>query len=186
MSWANVLTFGRIALTPLFVYLMYAGEARPSSAAVPVLAIAVFAAAALSDSLDGYLARRQGRISALGQFLDPLADKLLVGAALVTLVALREFPVWAAAVIFAREIVVSVLRSAALRRGRSMPASLSGKIKTAMQIPMVMLWLLPRAGAVRAAQDAAVYLAVGLTLLSGARYLARARALLRREDAPTG
>lgn len=185
MNWANLVTFGRIALIPVFVYFMYAGETQDGEAATrigPWVAIVVFAVAAGSDSLDGYLARRQERITLLGQFLDPLADKLLVGAALVTLVMLREFPAWAAVVIAVREVAVSLLRSAALRRGRSFPASLFGKMKTATQIPTVMLWLFPRAGAVARLQDFAVLVAVALTVVSGVQYFARARTLLAPGD----
>lgn len=185
MNWANVVTFGRIALIPVFVYLMYAGEGRGEETATkvgPWVAIAVFAVAAASDKLDGYLARRYERVTALGQFLDPLADKLLVGAALVTLVMLRDFPAWAAIVIALREIAVSLLRSAALRRGRAMPASIFGKIKTATQIPTVMLWLFPRTGLLARIQDVAVVAAVALTLISGAQYFGRARSLLAPRD----
>lgn len=190
MNWANLVTLGRMALIPVFVWVMYASEVRDGEAATrvgPWMAIVVFAVAAVSDSLDGYLARRHERITPFGQFLDPLADKLLVGAALITLVVLREFPAWAAAVIVVREIAVSLLRSAALRRGRSMPASTAGKLKTATQIPTVMLWLLPRSGWVAPVQDAAVIFAVVMTVVSGAQYFARAKSLLApRDDAIAG
>lgn len=185
MNWANLVTFGRIALIPVFVYFMYAeqsGGPETATTVGPWVAIVVFTVAAASDSLDGYLARRHERITPLGQFLDPLADKLLVGAALVTLVMLREFPAWAAIVIAVREIAVSLLRSGALRRGRGMPASLFGKLKTATQIPTVILWLFPRSGWVGRAQDAAVILAVALTVVSGIQYFARAKALLTPLD----
>lgn len=189
MNWANAVTFGRIALVPLFLYLMYMqgrGDAGEAATTVgPWLAIAVFTVASLSDSLDGYLARRHKRVTKLGTFMDPLADKLLVGAALVTLVAFRGFPAWAAVVIAVREIAVSLLRSAALRRGRSMPASTFGKAKTATQLPMVLVWLLPRAGWVAHLQDAAVVAAVALTVISGAQYFSRAGELLAPRNEPT-
>ncbi|MGH2812252.1 MAG: CDP-diacylglycerol--glycerol-3-phosphate 3-phosphatidyltransferase, partial [Actinomycetota bacterium] len=181
MSWATAVTITRIALVPVFVYFMYAGVVYgqdPATRLAPVVALAVFAVAALTDSLDGYLARRYERVTRLGQFLDPLADKLLVGAALFVLVALRDFPLWAAAVIVVREVAVSLLRVAALRRGRSLPASALGKIKTALQIPTVFVWLLPRADSLRLVQDVAVWVAVALTVLSGLQYFARAGTLL--------
>lgn len=187
MTWATAVTILRIALIPLFVVFMFRDGGDPADPATSVgsyLAFIVFAVAALSDSLDGYLARRHGAITPLGQFLDPLADKLLVGAALVTLVILREFPAWAAAVIAIREIAVSALRSLAIRRGRSVPASALGKAKTMVQIPTVLLWLLPRDGSLVLVQDAAVWIAVALTLISGAQYFRRAGDLLaKREDA---
>ncbi|MBW3588348.1 MAG: CDP-diacylglycerol--glycerol-3-phosphate 3-phosphatidyltransferase [Actinobacteria bacterium] len=186
MSWANFVTMVRILLIPVFVVLMFvAGPSLPEEPAVHAasyFAFIVFSVAAMSDSLDGYLARRFNRVTRLGQFLDPLADKLLIGAALVTLVMLRGFPAWAAIVIVTREVAVSVLRSMALRRGRDLPASRTGKIKTALQIPTVMLWLLPRAGWISIAQDLSVIVAVILTLLSGIQYFMRTRELLRPRD----
>lgn len=187
MNWANVVTFGRIALVPVFVALMYADSrgastGQGSTHAAPWLAIAVFVVASLTDSLDGYLARRNKQVTRLGTFMDPLADKLLVGAALVVLVTLRGFPLWAALIIAVREVAVSLLRSAALRRGRSMPASRFGKAKTAIQLPMVVAWLLPRAGPgwawMAVVQDVAVVAAVAFTILSGAQYFLKTRELL--------
>jgi CDP-diacylglycerol---glycerol-3-phosphate 3-phosphatidyltransferase len=191
MNWANVVTFARIALVPVFVYLMYADAADGGTPDGPGtwlwVAIVIFVVASLTDSLDGYLARRSNRITKLGIFLDPLADKLLVGAALVVLVDLRSFPLWAAVVIVAREIVISLLRSAALRRGRSMPASKFGKLKTATQLPMVVAWVLPRSGWIAVTQDVLLVVAVAFTILSGAQYLLRVGELLApRSDIPAG
>lgn len=193
MNWANVVTFGRIALVPVFVYLMFA-DARGrgdlgagATLLAPGLAIVVFVVASLTDSLDGYLARKNNRVTRLGIFMDPLADKLLVGAALAVLVALRGFPYWAAVVIVVREVAISLLRSAALRRGRSMPASAFGKLKTATQLPMVVAWLLPREGWVVPLQDGLAVIAVLFTILSGMQYLSKAGELLApRRDQPAG
>jgi CDP-diacylglycerol---glycerol-3-phosphate 3-phosphatidyltransferase len=185
MNWANFVTAIRIMLAPVFVYFMYAGGGRgfdSASKAGSVIAFVVFAVAAASDSLDGFLARRHNMVTRLGQFLDPAADKLLVGAALVTLVALRGFPLWAAVVIAFREVAVSLLRSLAMRRGGSLPASPSGKLKTAAQIPTVMLWLLARRGWVATVQDVSVYLAVAVTVASGIQYFARVRSILGPRD----
>jgi CDP-diacylglycerol--glycerol-3-phosphate 3-phosphatidyltransferase len=185
MNWANAVTLGRIALVPVFVALMYADSRGPTAGpahAAPLLAFVVFIVASLTDSLDGYLARRNNQVTRLGIFLDPLADKLLVGAALVVLVAYRHFPLWAALIIAVRELAVSLLRSAALRRGRSMPASKFGKAKTAIQLPMVVAWLLPRSapglGWITVVQDVMVVVAVVFTILSGAQYFLRTRELL--------
>jgi CDP-diacylglycerol--glycerol-3-phosphate 3-phosphatidyltransferase len=185
MSWATAVTITRIALAPVFVYFMYAGVADgedPATRIAPAVALVVFVVAAVTDSLDGYLARRYERVTRLGQFLDPLADKLLVGAALFVLVALRDFPLWAGAVIVAREVAVSLLRVFALRRGESLPASTLGKTKTAFQIPTVFVWLLPRSGSLRLVQDVAVWVAVALTLASGLQYFLRAATLLSRHE----
>lgn len=188
MTPANLVTSARIALIPLFVAFMYSDGARslPGSVNGPGtwLAFVVFVLAATTDSLDGYLARRYNDVTRLGQFLDPLADKLLIGAGLFTLVVFRGFPIWAAIVIVTREVAVSVVRSVGARRGKAMPASLPGKIKTAIQIPMVLVWLLPRVGAIRPVQDVFVYAAVILTILSGILFLKRSRSLLVDESAP--
>lgn len=133
-------------------------------------AMVVFGIAAATDSLDGYLARRRGQITRLGQFLDPLADKLLVGAAIVTLWIFRSFPLWAAVAILGREAIVSAARAWGLRKGRSMPATLPGKIKTALQVPMVIAWLLPRISIVGIVQDTLMIAVVAMTLISGAMF----------------
>lgn len=138
MNLPNAITVGRVALIPLFLALAY-GRSR----ATAVGALAVFLVASLSDSLDGYLARRHGTISRMGQFLDPTADKLLVGAALVALVDRRGFPLWIALVLALRELGVQILRTSIVRRGGTLPASAVAKMKTAVQIAMVSWWLLP-------------------------------------------
>ncbi|MEA2499289.1 MAG: CDP-diacylglycerol---glycerol-3-phosphate 3-phosphatidyltransferase, partial [Actinomycetota bacterium] len=138
MNLPNAITISRIALVPVFLVLAY----RDSTEAA-VAAFAVFLIASLSDSLDGYLARKNNTISRLGQFLDPLADKLLVGAALVVLVDTRDFPLWAALVIGFREVAVQILRTSIVSGGGTLPASKVAKAKTVVQISMVCWWLLP-------------------------------------------
>ena len=134
MNLPNAITVGRIVLIPVFFALAYG---RSTAAAV-----IVFLVASASDSLDGYLARRHGTVSRAGQFLDPLADKLLVGAALVVLVDTRPFPLWAAIVIAVREVAVQVLRIRVVSTGADLPASPAAKYKTFTQLVMVSWWLL--------------------------------------------
>lgn len=138
MNLPNAITFGRIALVPVFLAFAFG-----DSDAAQLTALAVFVVASLSDSLDGYLARKNGSITTLGQFADPLADKLLVGGALVALVADEGFPLWAALVIAVREVAVQVLRITRTSGGRTMPASPFAKAKTATQLGMVSWWLVP-------------------------------------------
>lgn len=138
MNLPNAITLARIALVPVFLVFAWA---EGTGAAVG--AFLVFLVASLSDSLDGYLARKHGTISRAGQFLDPLADKLLVGAALVVLVATRDFPLWAALVIAFRELAVQILRIQIVRGGGDLPASPVAKWKTVVQITMVCWWVLP-------------------------------------------
>lgn len=138
MNLPNAITIGRIALVPLFVVLAY-GETDGAALA----AFAVFVVASASDFLDGYLARKSSIVTRVGEFLDPLADKLLVGAALYALVATRSFPLWAAVVIAVREVIIQVLRIRIVSTGGTLPASHLAKMKTVLQICMVSWWLLP-------------------------------------------
>ncbi len=178
MNPANLLTFARIALIPLFVYFLHRAGAGTSMTADSWAALVVYVSAVLTDYADGYLARRLNLITRLGQFLDPLADKFLVGAALVALIVYRGFPVWAAVVIAVREVAIVALRSAAMRRGNAMPASRHAKHKTVVQLVMVLAWLFPRSGTMVLVQEASVYVAVAITVWSGLRYAALSRQLL--------
>ncbi len=138
MNLPNAITVIRILLIPVFVLASY-GDTDASA----VIAFLTFLVASLSDSLDGYLARRAGTTTAVGEFLDPLADKLLVGAALVVLVDTRGFPLWAAVIIAVREVAVQMLRTRIVTTGGALPASAAGKTKTVLQISMIGWWLLP-------------------------------------------
>lgn len=138
MNLPNAISAARILMVPIFLVFAY----RDGDAAA-LGAFGLFVAASLSDSLDGYLARSRGLITPLGQFLDPLADKLLVGAALVALVATRGFPLWAALIIAVREVAVQILRIRIVNGGGVLPASAAAKAKTFLQIVMVSWWLLP-------------------------------------------
>lgn len=138
MNLPNAITVARIALVPIFVVFAYTDTTGGA-----VAAFFLFLVASLSDFLDGYLARRSGIITRVGEFLDPLADKLLVGAALWALVDTRGFPLWAALLIAARELVIQVLRIRIVNAGGTLPASSLAKLKTVLQIVMVCWWLLP-------------------------------------------
>ena len=168
MTLPNWITVARMLLVPVFLVL---ASARGSAAAAG--AFGVFLVASLSDTLDGYLARRNGVESRAGQFLDPLADKLLVGAALVVLVASRDFPLWAAVVLGGRELVVQVLRTQIVGAGRTLPASPAAKVKTVLQLVMVCWWLLP--WDVNAGHWVALAGALVWSLWSGYEYLRAAR-----------
>lgn len=180
MNPANAVTAARIILVAPFAFFMILAERASGGTQnwARWLAAGIFAVASLTDYLDGYLARKLSAGSRVGEWLDPLADKILVGAALLMLVVFRQFPAWAAVVIASRELLVALLRSAALKRGHSMPAAPAAKLKTAVQIPMVFVWLLDRGPTTALVQDAILLVAVGLTLFSGAQYLARGRRML--------
>ncbi len=133
----NVLTFGRIVLIP-FVLWMLQFDTRLTSFAAALL----FSLAAVTDWLDGWLARNKGWTSVLGKFLDPLADKLLVMACLIMLVELGRCPAWLAVLLVAREIAVTGLRSIASNEGLSVEVSQAGKWKTAFQLSGLVALLL--------------------------------------------
>jgi CDP-diacylglycerol---glycerol-3-phosphate 3-phosphatidyltransferase len=125
----NLLTMGRIAVIPVVLWLL--DSARPKDCA---LAAIVYSLAAITDLLDGYLARRMGVVSVLGKFLDPLADKLLVMASLIWMVPMGRIPEWAVVLLLGREISVTGLRSIASSSGIVIAAGGGGKSKTALQM----------------------------------------------------
>lgn len=166
MNLPNAITVARLLLVPVFVWLAYAGSETASLGA-----LSVFVVASASDSLDGHLARRYNIVTRLGQFLDPLADKILVLAALVVLVDQRSFPLWAATVILVREASVQVLRNRIVAGGGTLPASVAAKAKTALQIVMVSWWLLPWDPGI--VHWILLVLALTATLWSGVEYFVR-------------
>jgi CDP-diacylglycerol--glycerol-3-phosphate 3-phosphatidyltransferase len=174
IHWPNALTALRVALIPPVVALTLV-----DTDASKWIAFFAFGVAALTDGLDGYVARRMQLVSPAGQLLDPLADKLLVTAAMVALVVVERFPAWAAIVIVAREVAVSVLRFAASRRDRGFPPSLAGKAKTGAQLVAVLLYILPLGKGWDPLKGSFLGLAVFLTVVSGLDYLLRAPRLLR-------
>lgn len=125
----NMLTLGRIVVIPLFVWLLYDGDPWFS-----VLAASVFTVAAITDVIDGFLARRWNMITVTGKLLDPLADKLIVMAALVMMVRLGRFPAWIVIVLLSREFIVTGLRQVAASEGLVIAAGQEGKWKTALQL----------------------------------------------------
>ncbi len=129
LNLPNLLTMGRIAVIPLVLWLI--GRGTPKDC---VIAAMVYSAAAITDLLDGYLARRMGVVSVLGKFLDPLADKLLVTAALVWMVPMGRIPEWAVVLLIGREISITGLRSIASSEGVVIAAGEGGKSKTALQM----------------------------------------------------
>lgn len=129
LNLPNLLTMGRIAVIPVILWLIDRGTPRDG-----VYAALVYAGAAITDLLDGILARRMGIVSVLGKFLDPLADKLLVTAALIWMVPMGRIPEWAVILLICREITVTGLRSIASSEGIVIVAGDSGKSKTALQM----------------------------------------------------
>jgi CDP-diacylglycerol---glycerol-3-phosphate 3-phosphatidyltransferase len=179
---ANVVTIGRIALVPIFAVVLLADGGH----SVPwrLVAVVIFALAALTDRVDGYLARRHNLVTELGAILDPIADKLLIGTALVILSLLGELPWWVTVVILVRELGITVMRFGMLRYA-TLPVSRGGKLKTVLQSVAIALYLLPLdelPSWVRLVSGTVMGLAVALTVVTGADYVRQAVRL--RHDVP--
>jgi len=163
----NALTLVRVLLVPVLVVALTAegGDA---------LAATVFALASATDFLDGWLARRRGSVTNFGKVMDPIADKLMVAAALIALVGLERVAAWIVLVIIAREFAVSGLRAAAGQQGVVIPASKWGKAKTAVQVAAIFVLIVaPDSDAVWV--QALVYVTVAVTVVSGLEYFASYR-----------
>jgi CDP-diacylglycerol--glycerol-3-phosphate 3-phosphatidyltransferase len=159
----NVLTVLRILLVPVLVVALL--DETPNG---DLLAAIVFAVASLTDAIDGYLARSRQWVTTFGKLMDPVADKLLVIGALLTLVSLERVAPWVAMVIIAREFAVTALRIGATQQGVVIPAGIFGKAKTIMQVGMVFALIVVSGGALWV--DLLVYATVAVTVLSGADY----------------
>ena len=146
MNLPNSLTAVRIFLVPLLVVVLLTKfEGRLIfGVRKELIGAAIFGIASLTDWLDGYLARRRQQVTTFGQLMDPLADKLLITAALVSLVQMNLAPAWMVAVILGREFAVTVLRSIAYARGVTIPASPLGKFKMASQVVAILFLILGR------------------------------------------
>ena len=130
MTTASKITLVRVALIPFFMLFLLLAIANPALDYMRYIAVAIFVIASVSDFLDGYIARHYNHVSDFGKFLDPLADKLLVTAALIIMVEWGRMPAWAVIIIVAREFAVTGLRLVAANGGRVIAAGWSGKIKT--------------------------------------------------------
>ncbi len=176
LNLPNVLTVLRIMLVPVLVVALLGNTPEGD-----VLAAVVFALASLTDFVDGYLARSRGSVTTFGKLMDPLADKLLIVAALLALVSLNRLAAWVAMVIITRELAVTVLRMGATQAGVVIGASAFGKLKTCLQIAAIMaviavpgqpLWV-----------SLLIYLTVIVTVLSGLDYFFGLRRRLAQAQA---
>lgn len=167
MNWPNRLTILRIALIPVFVLMMYV-DTRWSR----VFALITFMVAAFTDWLDGWMARRNNIVTTFGKFLDPVADKLLVLSTMITLCGMGVFPAWACIVVLFRELAVDGLRLIAVEQGKVIAAGRLGKIKTSVQMLMLLVYLLNGCGILNmpVLAEILLWLAIIMTAWSGADY----------------
>ena len=163
----NGLTLSRIFLVPLLVVVLLTRTEKWE-----LIGAGIFAVAAFTDWLDGYLARRRRQVTTLGTMLDPVADKVLVSAAFISLVQMGLAPAWMVVVIVGREFAVTGLRMVAVERGITIPASRLGKGKMATQVAAILLLILGRKflGPLAVLAPVVLWTTVGLALASGVDY----------------
>ena len=162
MNTANKLTILRVFLIPVFLLVLYLQVPGAN-----YWALAIFVLASLTDTLDGYIARHYNQITDFGKFMDPLADKCLVTAAMLWFVEIGQMPGWALLVVIIREFGVSGLRMVAADKGRVIAAGWSGKVKTASTMVCIVLMLLPIAPWINSICVAVIVLT---TIYSGVEY----------------
>lgn len=169
MNTPNKLTVLRFLLVPVFLMAAYYEKEHH----VLFFSTVVFCIASATDFLDGYLARKHNLVTDFGKFMDPLADKVLVAAALLFLIQLQRVEAWAVVIIITREYAISIIRAIAATNGKVIAASGGGKIKTVLQMISIIMLLLsvPFAKIV-------FYLSVLMTLYSGIEYIWKNKSLI--------
>ena len=170
MNTANKLTILRVFMIPVFLLVLYLDVPNAN-----YWALAIFVVASLTDTLDGYIARHYNQTTDFGKFMDPLADKCLVTAAMLWFVEIGQMPGWALLVVIIREFGVSGLRMVAADKGRVIAAGWSGKVKTASTMVCVVLMFLPIPAELNLAYVAVIVLT---TIYSGAEYFVKNRDVL--------
>ena len=181
LNLANAVTILRIVMVPFFAVALMADGGH--TVRWRLVATAVFAVAAATDRVDGLIARRSGQVTDLGKLLDPIADKLLVGTALVLLSVLGDLWWWVTVIVLARELGITVMRFFLLRY-LVLPASRGGKVKTVLQSVAIGVYLLPLGHLpelVTVVAGVLMAVAVAVTLVTGADYV-RTAARIRREE----
>ena len=175
LNAANVLTGVRVLLVPLFGWLLLS---HPDSVPHRIASVVVFVIASVTDRIDGELARRHGLVTEVGKMADPIADKALMGMALIGLSLLNELPWWITVVMLVREVGITVLRFVVLRRG-VIPASRGGKLKTMVQAVAIGLYLLPLPSGWHVLAQVVMAVALVLTVVTGLDYVRSAVARSR-------
>ncbi|MEE0956253.1 MAG: CDP-diacylglycerol--glycerol-3-phosphate 3-phosphatidyltransferase [Eubacterium sp.] len=173
MNLPNKLTILRMIMIPFFVIFMKI----PNFAAGRYIALVIFIAASLTDTADGYIARKYNLITDFGKFMDPLADKLLVITAMICLIDTKEIPSWVVMIIIAREFIISGFRLVAADNGIVIAASKWGKLKTITQMTMIIVILL-NVPAFFYLEQVLIYLALALTVISLMDYIIKNKKVL--------
>ena len=179
MNTPNKLTIARVIMIPFFVaFLMYdiAGDAGKW------IALVIFIAASITDTLDGYIARKYHLVTNFGKFMDPLADKLLVCSAMICMIDLKRLPAWFVIIIIAREFIISGFRLIAAENGIVIAANYWGKFKTASQMIMIILLILHFDGIFVILEQIFIWLSLALTIISLITYIWQNRTVLSMQE----
>ena len=174
MNLPNKLTMFRVVLIPVFIVVLMSGLiAEPASR---YIAVVIFCVASFTDYLDGHIARKYNLVTNFGKFMDPLADKLLVSAAMICMIELGMLPAWVVIIIISREFIITGFRLIAAEGGLVIAASWWGKIKTVTQMAMIILMLL---GVNKVIGTILVVLATIFTIVSGVDYIVKNISVLK-------
>ncbi|HOK02321.1 MAG TPA: CDP-diacylglycerol--glycerol-3-phosphate 3-phosphatidyltransferase [Spirochaetota bacterium] len=176
-SWPNIISYLRIVLIPLFIYLL-----TIKTASAWMWALIIFAIASLTDFIDGWLARKLKQESEFGKFIDPLADKFLVISALIAIIAIDPyfelFDSWMILIIVARDVLITFMRWLAIKRGKPLRTSRFGKFKTAFQmmsiVIIIMIYMVKKLGILETHPSVPYWIMFAVTImtaLSGVRYI---------------
>lgn len=170
MNLPNKLTILRVLIIPFFVLFMLTNI---TGAADKWIAVAIFVIASFTDFLDGYLARKYNLVSNFGKFMDPLADKLLVSAAMICLVEMGRLPAWIVIIIISREFIISGFRLIASDNGVVIAASYWGKFKTVFQMAMIIVLICNLGGVFGIVETTLIWISLILTIVSLADYIVK-------------
>lgn len=181
MNLANKITILRVLMIPVFLIVLFNNFFDPQVSRY--VAVSIFILASLTDALDGYIARSQNMITNLGKFMDPLADKLLVAAALISMVELQDLKAWVVIIIISREFIVTGFRVIAAADNIVIAASSWGKIKTITQMIMIVFLLIGFKGdTLVAVGNLLVFLSVVFTIISGVDYIVKNISVLKEKE----
>ena len=178
MNVPNTLTVLRVIMIPFFVLFMLGDITSVDK----YIALGIFIAASLTDTLDGYLARKNNQVTNFGKFMDPLADKLLVCAAMICLMDLDRLPSWIVVIIISREVIISGFRLIAADNGIVIAASWWGKAKTISQMIMIILLVADFGGVFDMIGQVMIYLALVLIVVSLVDYIAKNKQVLKMQN----
>ena len=177
MNLPNKITVFRVLMIPFFVFFMISDV---FGGAGNWIALAIFCIASLTDYFDGYIARKRNIVTNFGKFLDPLADKLLVGAALICLVSVNQLSAWVVVVIISREFIISGFRLIASNNGTVIAASIWGKFKTVSQMTMIIILIADLGGIFDLIGLISIWVALILTIISLVDYIRKNKHVLTK------